>query len=174
MKGVVVNASEEHIDLLSVLRQVTIFVGLKEEGLVRIARDGSVASFSQGDILITEGTPATDILIVLEGKVKIVLDLAHEPLELFEFGPGNCLGETSVIGILDHSASVIAMEDTRVLVFSRSLLMDILHDDTEFFSLLILNIARELARRLHRTDEILLHYTGHRYGAPRGTSARPA
>jgi CRP/FNR family transcriptional regulator, cyclic AMP receptor protein len=155
---------ETRTDLLRILKQVTIFAGLNDEGLARIAHDGHVKRYAKEEVLIAQGTPATDILIVLEGRVKVVLDLEHEPLELFEFGPGNCLGETSVVGILDHSASVVAVEDTSVLVFSRSLLMDILNDDKEFFALLILNIARELARRLHRTDEILLHYTGHHLG----------
>jgi CRP-like cAMP-binding protein len=147
--------------LLPVLKKVTIFAGLSEDALKRILAESSFAEFAAGEVIIREGTQATDIFVVLEGRVKVVLGLGHEPLEMYEFGAGSCLGEVSVIGILDHSASVVAFEDTRVMGVSRKLLMRIGETDKETFALLILNIARELARRLHRTDHILLHYTGH-------------
>jgi CRP-like cAMP-binding protein len=63
-----------------------------------------------------------------------------------------------VIGIQNHSASAVAKEDTELSVLTRTMLMDIYDRDKNTFSMLILNIARELARRLHHTDQVLLHY----------------
>ncbi|MBD3240858.1 MAG: cyclic nucleotide-binding domain-containing protein [Chitinivibrionales bacterium] len=159
----------EKQSLLPVLTRVTIFAGLREEWLARILAQGTIENYPEGAILLREGTPATEILVVLEGRVKVVLDLEHNPLEVCEFGAGSCVGEASVVGILEHSASVIVSEDTSALMVSRRMLMDFLATDTELFAMLILNIARELARRLHRTDEILLHYTGHHVGMPAST-----
>jgi hypothetical protein len=53
------------------------------------------------------------------------------------------------------------LEDGLLLVLSRQVLMNIYENDKNFFAILILNIARERARRLHTTDEILYHYTRH-------------
>lgn len=145
--------------LLPILKDVTVFTGLKDSWLQRILTEGTIRKYVTDDVLMREGTPATDILIVLEGEVKIVLSIDSDPLEICRFGPGSCVGEMSVIGILDHSASVIAVAPTTVLVVSRQLLLDISQSDRELFSMLILNTARELARRLQHTDEILLHYT---------------
>ncbi len=145
-------------DLLPILRKVTIFAGLPERNLVEISQRCEVVSFRAGEIIIREETPGRDILITLRGRVKIVLGINDQPIEVIEFGPGNCLGEVSVIGILNHSASVIALEDCDLLVLSKQLLMDVFNQDKELFSILILNIARELARRLHYTDSILLEY----------------
>jgi len=36
--------------------------------------------------------------------------------------------------------------------------VSLLKSELELFSILILNIAREACRRLHKMDEILLHY----------------
>jgi len=58
-----------------------------------------------------------------------------------------------------HSASALVKEDTLLMELSRKTLMEVANYDSHLFSLLILNIARELARRLHRTDEILLLYS---------------
>jgi CRP-like cAMP-binding protein len=63
-----------------------------------------------------------------------------------------------VIGIQDHSASAVVIDQSVLLVLSRQILMTLFETDKGLFSLLILNIAREIARRLHHTDEILLHY----------------
>jgi CRP-like cAMP-binding protein len=142
-----------------VLRNVTILAGIDDEGLRRIFDACQLVEARVGEAVVEEGTEATEIFVILEGTVKIVLNRRDNPLELIELGPGNCFGEASVIGIQTHSASVVVTRDATLLVLSRQALMKALREDKELFSLLILNIARELARRLHHTDEILLHYT---------------
>jgi CRP-like cAMP-binding protein len=63
-----------------------------------------------------------------------------------------------VIGIQPHRGTAIAMTDTDLIVLSRNTLLSIYESDKELFSILILNIAREVCRRLHESDDILLHY----------------
>ena len=62
------------------------------------------------------------------------------------------------MGMRKHTATAVAVEDSHVLVLSWQALLRLRKEDTQLFSLLMLNIARELARRLELTDEILLHY----------------
>jgi CRP/FNR family cyclic AMP-dependent transcriptional regulator len=80
------------------------------------------------------------------------------PFELIVFEEGYCFGEASVIGIQPHKGTAIAVEDTELIVLSRNALLSIYDSDKDLFSILILNIAREVCRRLHESDEILLHY----------------
>lgn len=146
-------------DILPIIKSVTIFSGLSDSQVRRIFENCSLLEARVGEIILQEATPATEIFIILNGKVTIVLGLNDDdPIVLTEFGPGNCIGEASVIGIQDHSASAVVTEDATLLVLSRQVLMKIFDTDKSLFSLLILNIAREIARRLHHTDEILLHY----------------
>ena len=145
-------------DLLDTLGNVTIFSGFAAGDLQRVCNNCSLYEARIGEVILEEGSPATEILILLKGVVTIVLNLEEEPLEIMEFGPGSCIGEASVIGIQTHSASAVVIEDATLMVLSRQVLMNLFDDDKALFSLLILNIARELARRLHHTDEVLLHY----------------
>lgn len=145
-------------EMLPIIRNVTIFAGIAEDNVRRIVGECTTSTHGPGEVIIREGTPASNIYVVLKGKVKVVLNIDEEPLEVCEFGPGHCLGETSVIGITSHSASVVVIQETVLLEISRQTLMHVYDNDKGFFSLLILNIARELARRLHRTDDILLQY----------------
>ncbi|MFW6245248.1 MAG: Crp/Fnr family transcriptional regulator [Fibrobacterota bacterium] len=144
--------------ILPILKNVTIFAGLTEREICTIYDSCYLMEATVGDVLLEEGKAATEIFIILRGRITIVLNLHDKPLEVMEFGPGNCLGEASVIGIQNHSASAVVLEEASLLVLSRKVLMEIFETDNRLFSLLILNIAREIARRLHHTDEILLHY----------------
>ena len=57
-----------------------------------------------------------------------------------------------------HTSTAIALEDSEVMALSRQSLLQLRHEDIELFVLLMMNIARELARRLKLTDDILLQY----------------
>lgn len=148
-------------EILPILQDVTIFSGFTEAQIREICSRCSVINAGIGDVLLEEKMPATEIFIILSGRVTIVINLKGDPFELIEFGPGHCIGEASVIGIQDHSASAVVIEEATLLVLSRQVLMDLFDSDKGLFALLILNIARELARRLHRTDQILFHYGKH-------------
>ena len=56
------------------------------------------------------------------------------------------------------TSSALAAADTDLIVLDRHALLSIFELDKELFSLLILNIAREACRRLHKADDVLLHY----------------
>lgn len=150
--------SANYEELKPILQKATIFAGLREDGLKNIVDKCKVFPAKTGEIVIRENQAAEEIFVILQGRVKITLGQERSPLEICEFGPGSCLGEASVIGISRHSASAVVIEDAMFLVLSRQMLLSIFETDKEFFSYLILNIARELARRLHHTDEILLSY----------------
>ena len=148
--------ADSYDELLPVLKKATIFAGLDEGGLRMIVNRCEVISARAGEVIIAERTPATEIFVVLSGSVKITLDQQNNPLEICTYGVGDCIGEASVIGVSHHSASAVVVEDATFLILSRKVLMELFEQDKAFFAFLILNIARELARRLRRTDEMLM------------------
>ena len=152
---------DDNKKLLSLLKRITIFSGIDDKNLEQIYSRCDLVRKKKGDVIIKEGTEATEIFVLLMGRVKIALDFEKDPIVIGDLGPGSCIGEASVIGIQKHAASVILMEDSELLILSRKLLMDIYSQDKELFSLLILNIAREIARRLYETDQVLLKYASH-------------
>lgn len=144
--------------VLPVLNKIAILGGLDDAQLYTIFRMLEVESYSRNEIVFEEGDSPSHIRIVLKGRVRIVEHLRETPLELFEFGVGDCFGETSVIAIYPHTASAVAIEDTELLVIPRQKLFGLYESDPKLFGLLILNIAREACRRLNQTQEVMLHY----------------
>lgn len=145
-------------NVLPILNKIAIFGGLSDKQLYTIFRLLQKVSYKAGEFIFKQGDSPNHIYIIWSGEVKIVADVEETPLEIITFGIGDCFGETAVIGIQAHSASALAVEDTELIVLSRPALLSIFDSDKELFGMLILNIAREACRRLHRTDEILLHY----------------
>jgi CRP-like cAMP-binding protein len=144
---------------LEMLKKVTVFAGIDEDNLRKLCAQCVLKKYKSGDMVIQEGTPASEIYVILKGKCKVVLNAENNPLEIVELFPGHCIGEASIIGVQNHSASAIADGDVELLELSRKVLMGISQYDKDLFSLLILNIARELARRLYHTDRILLQFS---------------
>ncbi|MCP4261644.1 MAG: cyclic nucleotide-binding domain-containing protein [Planctomycetes bacterium] len=145
-------------EILPVLNKISIFAGLSEKQLYTLFQLLEKGQYKAGENIFNEGQKPSHIYIVQSGRVKLVVDAKETPLELIVFEEGQCFGETAVIGIQTHAATAISVEDTELIVLSRKALLSLFKTDLELFSILILNIAREACRRLHKTDEILMHY----------------
>ena len=145
-------------DVLSVLNKISIFGGLSREQISHVIKLLKKVFYSADEYIFRKGEEPSHIYIVRSGEVKIVVDADEGPLEIIAFETGHCFGETAVIGIQPHPASAVAVKDTELIVLSREALLSIFDSDKELFGVLMLNIAREACRRLHQTDEILLHY----------------
>jgi len=145
-------------EVLPILNEISIFAGLSDAQLNTLFRSLEKVCYRAGEIVFEQGAPPSHIYVVQSGKVKLVADVKGTPLELVVFERGQCFGETSVIGIQAHAATAIAVAPTELIVLSRTALLALYRLDLTLFSTLILNIAREACRRLHKTDEILLHY----------------
>ena len=145
-------------NVLAILNKISIFAGLTDSQLYTLFRLLSKVTFKANETVFEQGDEPSHIYIVKKGNVKLVVWENETPLELIVFQEGNCFGEASVIGIQRHKGTAIAVTDTELIVLSRRALLSIHDSDKELFGILILNIAREVCRRLHATDDILLHY----------------
>ena len=145
-------------EVLAMLNEISIFAGLDETQLNTLFSELEEVSYGHGDVIFEQGSEPSHIYIIRQGQVKLAVGDDSTDLELIEFEPGDCFGETSVIGIVAHAASAVAKGDTELLLLSRKALLNFYKTDLNLFTLLIMNIAREACRRLSHTEEILLHY----------------
>ena len=114
--------------------------------------------FQAGEYIFQKGDDPLHIYIVKKGKVDLLITDQEVILKKKTLVAGDCFGEASLMAMHRHTATAVALEESTVMILSRRALLRFRKEDTELFSLLMMNIARELARRLELTDEILLHY----------------
>ena len=81
------------------------------------------------------------------GRVAIVKHHAGEDYLLRELAAGDCFGEVALMDFCPRSAAVMAIEDCEAMEFHARDLLQLSRKDPEQFSLVYMNIGRELARR---------------------------
>lgn len=147
---------EEFLQLKS---KTTILGALDEDQIISLLNQMDVSRHEHGATIFSKGEPASAIYVLLRGVVRLDFGDDGHPLSQIEFEPGDCFGETSVIGIQPHSAGAVAHGDVTLLALSSATLHSLYETDTKLFAMLLLNVAREASRRLHHTDSLFLAYT---------------
>ena len=145
-------------NVLPILNKIAIFGGLNDTQLYKVFRLLQTVEYAAGEVVFRNGDDPSYIYVIKRVKIELLLEGERYGLKQAIFGIGHCFGEASVIGIQPHTATAVALDPTELIVLSREALHSIFDDDKELFGLLILNIAREVSRRLKQTDETLLHY----------------
>lgn len=148
----------DYENVLKILGKIAIFGGLQEGELGVVLKKLRKIRYDKGDIIFRQGEEAHFIYIVKKGRVKMYMEQNNTALELAEFNEGDCFGETALIGIQPHSASVQVEEDTELIILSGKDLHELYKDTVNIYCKILLNISREACRRLIKTDLVLRHY----------------
>jgi CRP-like cAMP-binding protein len=131
------------------LQKYSLFGGLLEEQINQIVPLLQKEDYKPGDDIIVEGTPNDKIRFILEGRVAVV----RNSVILSEFGEGDAFGEMEVLDVMPCAATIKALTATQVMSISNKNLREIYKIDLKSFSLIIMNLARDLSRRLRKMDE---------------------
>ena len=136
------------------LQAIPIFAGLTSAALAEIANAAQEAVFLAGDIIVREGEPGNRMFIICSGSVEVVKYLAQtRETSLAVLGSRDFLGEMSIIDCVTRSASVRAVEDTLLFALKGIDLYHLFQKHPDQYAIVILNIARDISRRLRALDE---------------------
>ena len=115
------------------------------------------AEYKKGEFVARRGEEPSHIFIIKRGEVDLIIEDNDLKVTKRRFRPGDCFGEAALLSLINNTASFIAAEDSELIGFSRKAFNLLRREDPAVFAQLILNLARELARKLQYSDEILLH-----------------
>jgi CRP-like cAMP-binding protein len=132
-----------------ILQQYSLFGGLLEEQITQILPHIEFNEYEAGKTIMVEGERNDKIYFLIQGKVDIIKD-GNVLLHLDE---GEMLGEMEVLGIMPSVATGKVIEKSIIASISNKALRLIYKQDSGIFSLMIMNLARDLSRRLRRMDE---------------------
>lgn len=139
------------------LTRTPIFAGLPARVIELIAGSMRIVSVVPGEQLLREGDPARSMFVVYEGELEIFKQgtggVEHK---LAILTPGDCVGEMSLIDIQPRSATARACGAATLYVLDLSEIAKLYRSDVEAYALLVLNISREISRRLRCADELLV------------------
>jgi CRP-like cAMP-binding protein len=131
------------------LQQYSLFGGLIEDQIEQILPHVELKKYEAGETIMIEGERNDKIYFIIQGHVDIVKD-GNILLHLDE---GDTFGEMEVLDVMPSAATGRVVETSMIASISNKALRQIYKQDTNIFSLMIMNLARDLSRRLRRMDE---------------------
>lgn len=143
------------------LRDVGLFGGLGDEALQHLSSSLKIQNRATDELIFREGDQAREFYVLLRGEVEVfkLLEGGTEA-RLATLSPGHWFGEMSVLDVQRRSAGVRTMVPCRLLVVTARDLDALYRRDLKSYTLVVLNVARELARRLRLVDEMVADFIG--------------
>lgn len=120
----------------------------REKDIVRV--------YQKGDIIIKEGDAGREMFIIKSGSVDVVKGEGEQRVALATLNRGDFFGEMSILENIRRSATVIAREETHLLVLNAgNFLMKIRKDPTFAFS-----VMQKMSNRIRVLNDKLLSQGG--------------
>lgn len=143
-------------DLLETyFRQVPLFRHLPKRHAETILRDFTIRRARRGEVLVTQGEKGTELYIVLQGAVRVVLESDEgEEFILNEMPAGSFFGEISLIDAEPRSATVIADRESVLAVLRRERLLDAIRDEPRIALELLKAFARIVRGATEREERL--------------------
>ena len=137
---------------IHLLQNMPIFGGIDANTLELILRQASYIELEQGEHFFHEGESAATMYVLETGSVSVYRAWEGQQYQLRTLGAGDCFGEMALIDCKSRSASVQALEHCQAIAISTSLFAEIYSAYPEQYTLIYMNMGRELCRRLRDSD----------------------
>ncbi len=137
------------------LQNVPILAGLEEAALNLLWERTTETKTSAGSVIVREGDVGNRFFLIGQGSVRVCKRFGEpNEVELARLGPGDFFGEMCILETLPRSATVQAVSDTTLHSMTSMAFYHLYQAMPGQYSILVLNIARDLSRRLRHLDEI--------------------
>jgi CRP/FNR family cyclic AMP-dependent transcriptional regulator len=157
---------------LEMLREMPIFGGIPDRALLFLSARAERVAVPGGSWFFRQGDRGETMYVICSGLVEVRRSSSGRSESLGRLGPGECFGEMALIDLYPRSADVRAVEDCVAIAIGNALLYDLYAQDPEPFTIVMMNLARELSRRLRLAEaRVFAHRDpGHR-PRPRGAAS---
>jgi CRP/FNR family cyclic AMP-dependent transcriptional regulator len=135
-----------------------VFGALADDELDGLISRGRTATYSRGAVVFRKGDPGEDLMIVLEGRVKLSSTSVSGNEVIFDFiGAGRCFGEGALLGAKTRRHEAIAVKVSAVFALQHRDVLACLEQHPE----VAVRTIRVLCERLSRAMEMFEDRTQH-------------
>lgn len=140
------------IKRLRILQNMAIFGGINGDALEFLLDRATERNLEAGACFFREGDSAESMFVLEQGHAEVIKEWQGQHHVLRELQPGDCFGEVALLDMMPRSASVQAGAACRAIEIPRSALYDLYQTHPDQFTLIVMNMAREVSRRLRDAD----------------------
>jgi CRP-like cAMP-binding protein len=135
-----------------------LFNNLTNEEVTEVLSLGRELAIEKGDRIIEESSPTFDLFVLLDGKVVVEFEITDYEsdtsvtLQLVHLKAGDVIGEIAFLEKHNRTASVTAVEKTRIIKFDGGRLHELFGRNSLIGYLIMQNLALILIERLKRSN----------------------
>lgn len=138
------------------LRDIGLFGALPEDALSFLAETLKLVDLAPGDVAFREGDEGHELFVLLAGELEIMKrSKSGLDARVAILGPRDWFGEMSVLDVMPRSATVRALSPSKLVRMTSADLDALYRRDLKAYALIVLNMAREMSRRLRVSDGLV-------------------
>lgn len=127
------------------LKNIPIFSELDDETLQKIYKSGLVQNFRKNSVILSEEDAGSAMFFIVEGKVKVSRSSGDgKEVILAILNESDFFGEMAILDGMARSATVTAVEDSKLFIIQRAEFLELLRNFPE----VSISLLQELSRRL--------------------------
>lgn len=133
------------------LRRIPLFSNLEPSKLKLLAFTSERLTYAKGQAIFRQGDMGDAAYIVLEGQADVLIGAPDSQRKVATVGKHSIVGEIAVLCDVPRTATIVAADKLVALKISKDLFLRMVKE----FPQMAVEIMRELARRLDRTNQQL-------------------
>jgi small-conductance mechanosensitive channel/CRP-like cAMP-binding protein len=138
------------------LKQAVFYPCLTAAQVEDILAAAQCVTFGVGENIITQGAPAGPMFILLGGRADVLVEAGGQTTPVARIGPGDCIGEVSVLTGDPRSATVRALTDCPAVEIRKAILAPIAASSPDFLD----SLSDLLAERRMQNEGRLAEVSG--------------
>ena len=136
------------------LNDVPIFAGLNDRAMQIFLEQAKRIEVPAGGVIAREGETNDCMFLIEAGEMSIIKKFnTPNPVKLATLGPGECFGEMCILETQPRSATAQAVGQAAVVSVATTAFFQLYQKAPEQYCIVLLNLARDLSRRLRRLGE---------------------
>ncbi|MCU7933009.1 MAG: cyclic nucleotide-binding domain-containing protein [Candidatus Thiodiazotropha sp. (ex Codakia rugifera)] len=137
---------------LSILQGMPIFGGIDENTLSYLLSKAILIKLQKDEYFFKEDDLDNSIYILEVGRVAIYRYWQNKRYKLRVLREGDCFGEMALMDCKPRSAEVVALEECNAIQITSGQLAELYQTSPEQYTLIYMNLGREVCRRLRDAD----------------------
>jgi CRP-like cAMP-binding protein len=137
------------------MQRISVFGAMSADAMDFVLQHAITATRAQGEFFFREGDQAQSLYILESGRVAVLKQWRDQEYLLRYLEPGECFGEMALMDMSPRSATTLAVDDSSAFKIESSTILALYRHNLEQFTLLQMNLGREVSRRLRDADDRL-------------------
>ncbi len=137
---------------IELLQSMPIFGGIRSDTLAFLLGHSGQVDIGKNSYFYHEKDTAQSLFVLEQGKVLLLKAWQGEDYILKEVCPGNCFGEVALMDLQPRNTSSLAIDNCSAIEISDEALYKLYKREIEQFTIIRMNMAREVCRRLREAD----------------------